>query len=68
MPVLFALGSCCTTLLGGLTALRLRDYRHLVLATSDILPEAHAQHPSRLTLATTVLGVGVKWLVIGLAG
>ena len=38
------------------------------LATSDILPEAHAQHPSRLTLATTVLGVGVMWLVIGLAG
>jgi zinc and cadmium transporter len=40
----------------------------LYLATSDILPEAHAQHPSRLTLATTVLGVGVMWLVIGLAG
>jgi zinc and cadmium transporter len=40
----------------------------LYLATSDILPEAHAHHPSRLTLACTVLGVGFMWLVIGLAG
>jgi zinc and cadmium transporter len=39
----------------------------LYLATSDILPEAHARHPSRLTLACTVLGVGFMWLVIGLA-
>jgi zinc and cadmium transporter len=39
----------------------------LYLATSDILPEAHAHHPSRLTLACTVLGVGFMWLVIGLA-
>lgn len=29
----------------------------LYIATSDILPEAHAKHPSRLTLALTVLGV-----------
>jgi zinc and cadmium transporter len=40
----------------------------LYLATSDILPEAHAHHPSRLTIACTVLGVGFMWLVIGLAG
>jgi zinc and cadmium transporter len=39
----------------------------LYLATSDILPEAHAHHPTRLTLACTVLGVGFMWLVIGLA-
>lgn len=39
----------------------------LYLATSDILPEAHAHHPSRLTIACTVLGVGFMWLVIGLA-
>jgi ZIP family zinc transporter len=40
----------------------------LYLATSDILPEAHAHHPSRLTLVCTALGVGFMWLVIGLAG
>jgi zinc and cadmium transporter len=39
----------------------------LYLATSDILPEAHAQHPTRLTLAGTIVGVGFMWLVIGLA-
>jgi zinc and cadmium transporter len=39
----------------------------LYLATSDILPEAHAQHPSRLTIACTVAGVAFMWLVIGLA-
>ncbi len=36
----------------------------LYLATSDILPEAHAQHPSRLTLVSTVAGVGVMWFVV----
>jgi len=39
----------------------------LYLATSDILPEAHAHHPSRLTLLYTVSGVLFMWLVIGLA-
>jgi zinc and cadmium transporter len=39
----------------------------LYLATSDILPEAHAHHPTRLTLACTIGGVGFMWLVIGLA-
>ncbi|KDN82919.1 permease [Kitasatospora cheerisanensis KCTC 2395] len=38
----------------------------MYLATSDILPEAHSPHPSRTTLACTVLGVGFMWLVIGL--
>ena len=40
----------------------------LYLASADILPEAHAQHPTLLTLACTVAGVGFMWLVIGLAG
>ena len=39
----------------------------LYLATCDILPEAHASHPTRLTLACTIIGVGFMWLVIGLA-
>jgi ZIP family zinc transporter len=37
----------------------------LYLATSDILPEAHAKHPSRLTLLATVAGAGFMWLVVG---
>ena len=37
----------------------------LYLATSDILPEAHARHPSRLTLAATVAGAAMMWLVVG---
>jgi zinc and cadmium transporter len=40
----------------------------LYLAACDILPEAHADHPTQLTLASTVLGVAFMWLVIGLAG
>jgi ZIP family zinc transporter len=39
----------------------------LYLATADILPEAHARHPSRLTLACTVAGAGFMWLVVGLS-
>jgi len=39
----------------------------LYLATADILPEAHASHPTRLTLACTIAGAGFMWLVIGLA-
>lgn len=38
----------------------------LYLATADILPEAHARHPSRLTLACTVAGAAFMWLVVGL--
>jgi zinc and cadmium transporter len=36
----------------------------LYLATADILPEAHARHPSRLTLVSTVAGVAVMWVVV----
>lgn len=39
----------------------------LYLATADILPEAHAKHRSRLTLACTVAGVAFIWLVVGLS-
>ncbi|MFC5722481.1 ZIP family metal transporter [Streptomyces gamaensis] len=39
----------------------------LYLATSDILPEAHHEHPARSTLACTVAGVLFIWLVVGLA-
>lgn len=35
----------------------------LYLATSDILPEAHARHPGKLTLASTVAGVAVMYVV-----
>ncbi len=36
----------------------------LYIATSDILPEAHAQHPSRLTLAATLAGTAAIWLAV----
>jgi zinc transporter, ZIP family len=39
----------------------------LYLATADILPEAHARHPSRLTLVFTVAGAAFIWLVVGLS-
>ncbi|MFE1321843.1 ZIP family metal transporter [Kitasatospora phosalacinea] len=39
----------------------------MYLATADILPEAHSPHPSKGTLACTLLGVGFMWLVVGLA-
>lgn len=40
----------------------------LYLATADILPEAHARHPSRLTLVMTVLGVSVMFAVASIGG
>ena len=39
----------------------------LYLATGDILPEAHARHPSRLTLLCTVGGVVFISTVVALA-
>ena len=36
----------------------------LYIGASDILPEAHADHPSRLTIAMTVLGVVGMYVVI----
>src|SRR5450756_2173049 len=56
MPVFVAFGSFTTTLLGGWTALHVRDRRHLVLGLAagimlgvvgfDLLPEALRQAPS----------------------
>ena len=39
----------------------------LYLATGDILPEAHSRHPSVLTLAMTVAGVGFIGAVVALS-
>ncbi|MCB5907298.1 ZIP family metal transporter [Streptomyces pinistramenti] len=39
----------------------------LYLATADILPEAHHDHPALTTLTCTVAGAGFIWLVVGLA-
>ncbi len=39
----------------------------LYLATADILPEAHARHPSRLTLLSTVLGMGAMLGIVAVA-
>jgi len=39
----------------------------LYLATGDILPEAHSRHPSVLTLAMTVAGVGFIGTVVALS-
>jgi zinc transporter, ZIP family len=36
----------------------------IYIATSHILPEAHSRHPSRLTMATTLVGVLIMWLVV----
>jgi ZIP family zinc transporter len=36
------------------------------LATADILPEAHAHHPSRMTLLATIGGVGAMYAVTSL--
>ena len=36
----------------------------IYLSTSHILPEAHARHASKLTMAATVLGVLAMWLIV----
>ena len=78
MVVLFAFGSFVTTLLGGLTALRVRDYRHLVLGLAaglmlgvvalDLIPEALSQQPGWVfgvpsPLLTFVLGFLVLHII-----
>lgn len=40
----------------------------LYLATADVLPEAHEQNSSVLTLASTVAGAGALFLVVSIAG
>ena len=39
----------------------------LYLATSDILPEAHSRHPSRVTLLATLGGLAMIWGVVSAA-
>jgi ZIP family zinc transporter len=36
----------------------------IYIATSHILPEAHSRHSSRYTMAATLLGVLIMWLVV----
>ena len=36
----------------------------IYLATSHILPEAHARHSSKLTLLATVVGIAIMWLLV----
>jgi ZIP family zinc transporter len=36
----------------------------LYIGASDVLPEAHADHPSRATIATTILGTGLMYVII----
>jgi ZIP family zinc transporter len=36
----------------------------IYIATSHILPEAHARHPSRWTLVATITGVLIMWAVV----
>jgi zinc transporter ZupT len=36
----------------------------LYIGASDILPEAHADHPSQLTVVMTILGTAAMWLLI----
>jgi zinc transporter, ZIP family len=36
----------------------------IYLATSHILPEAHARHSSKLTLVSTLFGIALMWLLV----
>ena len=40
----------------------------LYIGASDVLPEAHAEHPSRLTLVLTVLGATLMYVIIKVIG
>jgi ZIP family zinc transporter len=65
-PVLGAASTLFFSVGDGVLALYLGAFAGflLYLATADILPEAHARHPSRLTLLSTLGGVGVMWFVV----
>ncbi len=69
-PVVGALLTLLVTLPHGLLAAYLGFFAGflLYLATADILPEAHATHPSRLTLALTLLGAAAMYAVVSVAG
>lgn len=36
----------------------------IYLATSHILPEAHARHSSKLTLVATLIGIAIMWFLV----
>ncbi len=40
----------------------------IYIATSHILPEAHAKHPSRFTMLATFAGVAIMWVVVRTLG
>lgn len=40
----------------------------LYIGASDILPEAHARHPSRLTLVMTIAGTALTWVLLQVIG
>ena len=65
-PVLGALSTLFFSVGNEVLALYLGGFAGflLYLATADILPEAHARHPSRLTLVSTLGGVGLMWIVV----
>lgn len=68
-PVLGAASTMLFSVSDGVLALYLGFFAGflLYLATSDILPEAHARHPSRLTLLFTIAGLGLMWMVVALS-
>lgn len=65
-PVLGALSTLLFSVGDTILALYLGAFAGflLYLATADILPEAHARHPSRLTLLSTLGGVALMWFVV----
>jgi zinc transporter, ZIP family len=68
-PALGALSTLFFSLSDAVLAIYLGGFAGflLYLATSDILPEAHARHPSRLTLVSTLGGLGLMWFVVGVS-
>jgi ZIP family zinc transporter len=38
----------------------------IYIATSHILPEAHSRHPSKVTMLTTLAGVGIMWIIVAI--
>ncbi len=68
-PVLGAASTMLFTVSDGVLALYLGFFAGflLYLATSDILPEAHSRHPSRLTLMFTIAGMALMWMVVALS-
>jgi zinc transporter ZupT len=68
-PVLGVLSTYLFTLPDGALALYLGAFAGFLtyLAAADILPEAHSQHPSRLTLLATIGGAALMWIVVGVS-